>query len=497
MNEETTQAKNLPDQLRKQCQESIFFIATALLGYQQLTPTLHYEMCQVAQNAISYHRLCSVVPRDHYKTSIFTISYAVWRGLRNPNETGLIVANNATNAERMVSKVRAAFENAPLLRQLFPELLPEKSKRWNKEEACLPRTMDWPEATWTAAGWQTKVTANHFDWIVYDDLVDEDTYESAELMKKLTDRFEQREGLLRPPIPQRDITVVGNHWSNIDVLSYIEEVHPEYFIYYRQAIEGNKPIFPEAYTMDWMLRKQQADPYTFATQWMNNPSDQKLAELKTAWLQYYKRLPNGVELESGEFVSFGNMNIYAAVDMSHSTALTAAQKMTSRNAIIIGGIDAKGRRYLLDEWAKRSDPLALVKEMLAMWLRWYPHGLIRMGVEGFGYQAALKPLADEIWKNESQKPILEILSKDTKRSKDTRARAGCQFARDGLLYVHRSCVCFLEEYTAFPGSKTKDALDGWAWVMQMAQPADASSSRFEEWAQDARYYRGLVSGARI
>jgi len=397
----------------------------------------------------------------------------------------------------MVSKIRAAFENAPLLRQLFPELIPEKSKRWNKEEACLPRTMDWPEATWTAAGWQTKVTANHFDWIVYDDLVDEDTYESAEQMKKLTDRFEQREGLLRPPIPQRDITVVGNHWSNIDVLSYIEEIHPEYFIYYRQAIEGNKPIFPEAYTMDWLLRKQNADPYTFATQWMNNPSDQRLAELKTAWLQYYKRLPDGVELVSGEFVPFGHMNIYAAVDLSHSTSMTAAQKMTSRNAIVVGGIDHRGRRYLLEDWAMRCDPLTVVKEMLAVWLRWRQHGVICMGIEAFGYQAALAPLALEIWKDELNKPVLRELPKDTTRSKDTRARAGCQFARDGLLYVHRSCVTFIEEYTAFPNTKTKDSLDAWAWVMQMAEPADSPSSRVDEILQDQRYYRGLVGGARM
>jgi hypothetical protein len=498
MDEEVTKVKDLPDILRAQCKESLFFVASAILGYGQLTPHLHYEMCQVAQNINTYHRLCSVVPRDHYKTSIFTISYGVWRGICNPNETGLIVANNATNAERMVSKIRAAFESAPLLRQLYPELLPEKSKRWNKEEACLPRTMQWPEATWTAAGWSTKVTSGHFDYIVYDDLVDEDSYESPEQMRKLCERFEQREGLLRPPIPERDITVVGNHWSNIDVISYIEERHPEYYIYYRQAIEGGKPIFPEMYTLDWMLRKQQADPYTFATQWMNNPADEKLAELKRAWLQYYKRIPEGVELADGERIPFGQMNIYAAVDVSHSTAERAAQKMGSRNAIIVAGIDHKGRRFLLEEWAMRCDPLTVVKEMLAVWLRWRQHGLIRIGVESFGYQAALAPLATEIWKNETYKPVIVELPRDTTRSKDTRARAGCQFFRNATAFIHKSHVCFVEEYTAFPSSKTKDVLDAFAWCMQMCEPMDQQvSTRFDEIMEDSRYYRSLLTGANI
>jgi hypothetical protein len=357
--------------------------------------------------------------------------------------------------------------------------------------------MDWPEATWTASGWSTKVTSNHFDWIVYDDLVDEDSFESAEMMAKLSQRFEQREGLLRPPIPDRTITVVGNHWSNIDIISYIEEKHPEYYIYYRQAIEGGKPIFPEAYPLSWLLNKQQADPYTFATQWMNDPADQNLAELKTAWLQYYKRHPDGVELPDGTYVSFGNMHIYAAVDLSHSVAVTAGEKMTSRNAIVVGGIDSRGRRYLLEEWAMRCDPMTLTKELLNVWNRWRVHGLIKIGVESYGYQAALKPLADEIWKSEEYRPILELLPRDTQRSKETRSRSGTQFARDGQLFIHRSSACFIEEYSAFPASKTKDVLDAWAWVMRMAMPADSNEEHFSSWQQDAQYYKSLVSGARI
>jgi hypothetical protein len=432
MNEEITKASEFPDLLREKCDSSIFFVATALLGYKNLTNHLHYEMCRVAENASTYKRLCAVVPRDHYKTSIFTISYAVWRGLRNPNETGLIMANNATNAERMVTKIRAAFENAPLLRQLYPDLVPEKSNRWNKEEACLPRQLDWPEATWTAAGWSTKVTSGHWDYIICDDLVDEDSYESAEQMRKLTDRYEQREGLLRPPIPGRELIVVGNHWSNIDLICHIEEKHPEYFMYYRQAIENGLPIFPEMYPLEWLLRKQNADPYTFATQWMNNPADPALSELKREWIQEYKRLENGVELPSGEKVPFGHMRIYLAVDLRHSLSTSASERMTSRNAIVCAGIDAKGRRYLLDEWAARCDPLTLVKMMLTMWLRWYPHGCIKMGIESYGFQGVLQPLALEIWKKEPIKPVLELLPKDTTRSKETRARGGTNFFREGI-----------------------------------------------------------------
>lgn len=500
MNEEVTRAKDLPQVLRAKCQESMFFIGTALLGYPNFTNHLHYEMCQVAQNASIYHRLCGVIPRDHYKTSIWTITYGVYRGLRNPNETGLIVANNATNAERMVGKIRAAFENAPLLRQLYPELLPEKSSRWNKVEACLPRTQDWPEATWTAAGWESKVTSGHFDYIIYDDLVDETSFESVEQMKKLTDRFEQREGLLKPPIHGKDIIVVGNHWSRIDLISYLYEKHPEYFIYYRQAIEDGKPIFPEMYTLDWLLNKQHADPYTFATQWMNNPADEALAELPRSLLQNYRRAEDGVKLgeeHDDEVIPFGQMHIYAACDPRHSLSTTAATRLTSRNAITVAGIDSRGRRYLLEEWATRSDPLTFVKMMLDIWKRWVPYGIIKMGVESYGFQQALMPLANEIWKNEPERPVLELLPHDTTNSKETRCRGGLNFFRKHLGFVHHTHTYFIEEYSAFPGSRTKDVIDCWAWCMSMMNAPAEREERMSERLADIKYYGGLVSGARI
>jgi len=494
---DVTQATQLISDLRQRSQDSVFFVGSALLGFNRLTQHLHYEMAQVVQNASDYHRLLGLVPRDHYKTSIWTISYGVWRALKNPNETGLIVMNTAKNAERVVGKIRGSFESAPFLRQLYPELHPELSNRWNKEEACLPRQIDWPEATWTAAGWDTKVTSGHFDWIVFDDLVDEETYESPELMHKLNSRFEQREGLLRPPIEERDIIVVGNHWSNIDLASYIIEKHPEYRVYYRQAIEGGLPIFPEMYSLKWLHQKQEADPYVFATQWMNDPVDATIAELKKAWIKYYTRDNDGVILPDGEKVYFRQMNIYGALDPRHSLSHGRVEKLGSRNAITICGIDHKSRRYLLEEWAKRCDPVETLRALLDIWNRWREHGLLKIGIEAYGFQESLAPLADEIWKNEPYKPVVEPLKKDTVRSKENRIRSGTQFFRTGQAYIHFDHSDFKEEFGFFPGGKTKDLLDAWTWCMFLMTPPTEEAVYASEDVMDMQNLRALTTGAAI
>jgi hypothetical protein len=120
-----------------------------------------------------------------------------------------------------------------------------------------------------------------------------------------------------------------------------------------------------------------------------------------------------------------------------------------------------------------------------------------MGVESYGYQTAIQPLAYELWRNKSIQPILELLPKDTTNSKETRARGGYNFFRQGLGYVHPSHIYFIEEFTAFPNSKTKDVGDCWAWCMNMMNAPAQREERVSEILQDVAYYRGLVSGARI
>jgi len=328
-------------------------------------------------------------------------------------------------------------------------------------------------------------------------LVDEETYESVELMGKLIARFEQREGLLRPPVEERPIIVVMNHWSSIDLACHILEKHPEYKVYYRQAIENNQPIFPEQYTLKWLLRKQEIDPYTFANQYMNNPVDRSITENKLEWLQKYKRTEAGVQVDHEDKIydiPIGHMNIYASGDPRHSLADTAAQKLTSRNAISVDGIDARGLRFHLDEYAARSSPEEFLRAMADMHRKWHP---IQFGIESFGYQAALAPLSKLIWKDDHDTPNLELLPRDTSVSKKNRIRGALRFYAEGTAYTHKLLPMFNEEYITFPHGNTMDMLDCWAWNMHLMQMPDTEMDYEDEERIYKEHLQNLRSGAKI
>ena len=126
--------------------------------------------------------------------------------------------------------------------------------------------------------------------------------------------------------------------------------------------------------------------------------------------------------------------------------------------------------------------------MLEMHKKWLP---IKTGIESFGYQAALKPLAEALWRNEPMRPNLELLPHDTTHTKEARIRGGVRFFPDGKAYIHKSNVYFLEEYCTFPRGKTKDVLDCWTWNMTMMVPPAADTDYAEEQRADDEYFQSL------
>ena len=485
-------ATNLTGDLAQKGLDSPFFLAKGLLGYDKLTPHFHYEMCEIARLANKYKRLLVLVPRDHYKSTVFSVTYPVWRGITNPKDSGLIVSNIKDNAATFLNMIKNRVQ-LPLMQKLYP--VRPSHKQWGSREASLLGAQD-GEATWTAAGWKTRVTSQHFDYLIFDDLCAEETYQNPELMASLLGKFEQKEGLLKPPVHDKVIIVVMNHWCGFDLACHILENRPEYHVYYRQAIEGGKPLFPEMYTMKWLLARAKADPYNFATQYMNDPSDPSVAENKRENLTEYKRGDNSVIID-GEETKLTAMNIYITGDPRHAIAKNSGEKLTSRNALLVAGVNKKGQYIALEEYASHSTPEDYLKAMLRLWKKWYPLGAIKLGIEAFGYQNALAPLARLVWKDEEIIPNIEGLNRDTSATKETRIRAGYRVFAEGKGFTHKSLPLFNMEYGVFPSGKFKDLGDCWAWFIDMARTPFDYADHVAEREQDAIYNRSLQGGGRI
>src|SRR5215475_15884292 len=82
--------------LRWQAQRNTYFMAKAVVGFHDLTVGLHSEMCEWISSQPT--RKLGLVPRDHLKTSVWTIADTVRLIAADPNIRLLIANETATNA---------------------------------------------------------------------------------------------------------------------------------------------------------------------------------------------------------------------------------------------------------------------------------------------------------------------------------------------------------------------------------------------------------------
>src|SRR4029077_2126683 len=107
--------------LRRQAQHSTDIMGKGIVGFHDLVPTIHGDMCRWIEGPP--RRKLGLGPRDHLKTSIWTIADTVRRIAHNPNIRLLIANETATNSAHFLRRIQAVFERSQLFRWLFPEVI--------------------------------------------------------------------------------------------------------------------------------------------------------------------------------------------------------------------------------------------------------------------------------------------------------------------------------------------------------------------------------------
>jgi len=234
---------------RKLCQRSLYYLCKEILGYRDMAPHVHGDLCEFA-TAPQYGRFRSAtVPRAWFKTWVWTVGKSIWLTLpdeeglyrnvypfKGPNARILIASNVITNAEKMVNKIKREWETNGRLRAAFPELIPDFNKtRWSDSCAQVSRTGNYTEGTYTAVGVGGSVISQHFDHIIEDDLIyaKKDDFTGMELMPNQED-IDNAIGWHKisfslfsdPNFSTMDN--VGTRWAPHDLIDYIRRNERHY-----------------------------------------------------------------------------------------------------------------------------------------------------------------------------------------------------------------------------------------------------------------------------
>jgi len=461
--------------LRWQAQRNTYFMAKAVVGFHDLTVGLHSEMCEWIRSVPT--RKLGLVPRDHLKTSVWTIADTVRLIAADPNIRLLIANETATNASHFLRRIQAVFERSTMFRWLFPELIPDVGKtKWSESEMLVPRKKDFPESTVEVMGVGGAVVSRHYNRIKLDDLVGKEASESVEVMKKTIDWYLYCESLLEKPIDP--IETYGTRWTHKDLYAWIMEHEQDIDIFHRKAVspEGTT-LWPERFPLVELDRiRRKIGSFKFSCQYQNEPFDPEHMTFDPGWLRFYELSGWFVDEEAGcvqlQFV--GLPKPVRVVPFILTDPAISEKSHAARSAVVVAGLDEAERILVLEAFAERCQPVKMIDKIFEMAERWGPMAIV---IEGVAYQRALKGFIEaECIRRGNWLNVREVRP-GSKEGKESRIRGLQPYAQRGRLWIRRStCEKLVDEFEAFPLGDTVDILDALSYGPQVWVGPDTEST---------------------
>lgn len=375
------------EDMRLLAQTSTFFLGKGILGYDQIDEYAHAELCNFMDYCDEQYRMV-LMPRGHLKSTICTITDSVRLAVKNPEHERILIVNEVyENACAFLLELKHHWENRPMLRRLFPELVPEKfigpGSWWSTDEACLRRSSPYKEATWTAMGALGSAQSKHFSTIKGDDLIGEKAKKSRSVMLGVINWNASVKGLLDNLRTSR-IDWIGTRKTIGDMYEDVMNKYKRLAIFIREPIENGEPIFPLKYSLEALLEIAEQEPEVWYHDFLNNPIGKGGRDWSTGALRFFELTERGNVIyqhhltEQWKTWDLRELDIVITVDPN-----SGKQFAPDKAAIVVHGVSPDRQIFVLDSWSDRPSPSGLVERVWETCCRWRPR---TVGIEDAGQQ---------------------------------------------------------------------------------------------------------------
>lgn len=500
-------------ELRSYLSGSLYAFNSLVMGYGDLDPELHGEVCAYIETwgtNESRMRLMSQNPRGHLKSSVGTLGNASWQIIREPHHPIAIVNASEGNTSNWLRAIRGVFERSEWIYELYPEILPRgvsihdsfsrpQSLRWSDSEIELEgRRMGDPEPSISGWGMGSGIVGHHFRKLILDDLIGNKERDSLAEMQRAKNWILAHTALMRPA--ENGLAYVNcTPWTFDDVYVLMLRRYG-YVLYRRSALEledrtpslAGEPIFPKLFSKKSLMKIYHANPLSFLSQYMCSPmpGDDQAFDIDTVryfQLHHNDEGPNVLEIEpdsygprrsaQGEpfsaprFIKLNQLNVACFVDPAPAEGTDRKREPNARNGILVEGIDAWGRRYILHGKGILYRPIDVIHEIFRL-SRVY--GFSKVYIEEVVFSVLYRH-----WIQELQGPgrtyqdthLTAIPVKPGRTNKDTRIRDKVNGWDDGTYYLNRQeTEDFYEEFSQYPHARTRDLLDAMAYDSMLTRP---------------------------
>lgn len=418
-------------------------LASELLEYY----IFHYLTLDVPEHQQSWIRhlendddLLVLAPRDHGKTTIFCRAYPEHLTLHNPNMRVLILSKTHRQAEKTLDLIEADLQN-PRIRWDYRLELQDYRRKDNM--LFFNRTKAQRDATIEAAGLLGSITGSHFDVIIADDLIDDESTRTKHRMENVHQWFQ---GTIEPLLePWGRMIIVGTRKHYNDLYGKLMESGAYKVIHDKAIQDDGTPLWPERWPIHRLReKKRKMGTIMFRREYQNDPTGLQGQLLHEEWIQYYDEPPK-------------NLQIYQGWDLAISQKETADYTVCTTI-----GVTENEDVYILDWYRGHINFPSQVKMVQQLAKKWQPR---LIGIEDVAYQRALP----EAVLSKSRLPV-----KAVKPDHDKTRRILSEFVafENGKIFLpkqHRHLNNFLDEYLQFDKGEHDDMLDSLCIALKVSR----------------------------
>lgn len=501
VNEDTRQ------QMRELGKNNLYYLCKVILGYDKLVPHVHMPMCEFA-DTVKVNRRLKLMPRTHFKTTIWTIALSIQDIIKDCNVTILIVADTGTNASRFMREIQQHFEMNELFRWLYPELIPPNFTKatWSQTEMIVPRTKVRREPTVDAIGAMGGIESRHYDIIRPDDLVTEKCIHSDVEMDNLNTWAGGLESLLNNEMTGL-IDFTGSRKKKGDLYEVqtkrysdgyeTQDIGPhasqsgELATFWRRDIEDGEVIFPEQNSMKFLMRLKKFDPQRYHAQYANSPKGTGLNTYNDEQLRFWRWSDDRRTIIcSHEGEQFLKLSPWGGERIIVYDPSRAEHKGSSQNSILV---ILKGYplpfRIVLEAHVGHYPPDEAIQLLFDLNKKWKP---TIVSVEHRGFQGAVKYWVEEKAERDGLDvpPIILWPPKGSEKAqwaKDEHIKAVQPLVNSNLVWLHKSQTELVEQFEFHPNVRYDDGVDSFSQSLDY-WPALMSEAEMMEHAQTERDY---------
>lgn len=476
---------------------SLYEFCEQHLGYVDMRPQPHSEMCDFLEEALPYQDDRTeqkfhlfMPPRDTFKTSIGALGLPLYFLSNFPNGRVLLNTHTQNFTRDHLQAIKSTCERNERFRTTYGNWQTDELK-WAADGIIIAaRTVSLKEPSIAVSGVDAPKTGGHYDLIVCDDLVSETNCLTQAARDRVYDHVENLEPMLSPG---GTLLLIGTRWHEDDLYGRLIEIDK------RRAREGKDPFYkklirgaylpggglyyPTRLTEEFLTQKREKlTPRKFAIFYLNEPRESADKPFPRAELRRFQGdfVPGIVPyIQTGSerlpvFVSF-------FWDPAGPLAPGKLPEKADAHGLTVVGTDEAGLWYVLHAEAFRGYTSAVIDRVVSIIQRFQPKA---GGLENISAQSLWGDLLARRLSDLELPPFpLRRVHPGTKRSKIGRIENVLQprYAKRRLLLAP-GLRRLEEEMDRFPDCEHDDVIDSLAGHDTLSRPAKSVERALADYA---------------